>query len=290
MKIFVSCALVTVLAGCAGTNSPKNSVDYNVEDIRRGGIYELRGYMSQESCPAESVETTEAAAIVLALAAPLVEKSIDFVVEAAMNKIAAYGDELTKPYPLNVNFYPFHGGATVGDVKCVIVAYGEFGDGFVNNLSGHELTKPFAQFTPLRDQLSGNLGFAMQISVQSAEDKVSLVPAYIYYPKSLHPGSSVKQHSLSLDFSIGGVKVNMGYGEISSGFAYGEVALGSQKKTIDKAQIKGDEFSLQVTEGPDNETLGKYLIKISDKETTDALKKALQDAAKKKLDDKGGSQ
>ena len=224
----------------------------------------------------------------MALAAPLIEKGVEVAVDAAMKKVAAYGNALAQPLTIKSETYP-------GKVKpsaltkngCLFVAYGQYGGMGRSNISKDSpALKRYVGSSPSR-QLTSQVGFAMQIGIDIVGSNASLTPLHLFYPRAFHTGSSVDKHSLAVEVLIGEQKVVMTFDEVEAGSYYEAESLVAHKKTLDKASLAKDTISLSVTEGPDNKLLGEALADFaSDAETKKQLVSEIQTAIKERLDDK----
>lgn len=247
----------------------------------------MRSYLKDGSCPAEPKGMDESTALAIAIAAPIIEKGVEVAVDAAMKKIAAYGNSLAQPMTLKSGTYP--GKTTLEDIGpdapgCVFIAYGRYGGvGGSNIRTGDKALGLYAGSDPAK-HLTSNVGFAMQIGVDVTDEKVSLTPLHLFYPRAFHTGSSVDKHSLSVEANIGAEKVVMHFEEIQSGYYYAANSLATQKQTVNKSALDAGTINFTIIEGPDNKLLGEALADFaSDEETRKKLVGEIQSLVNDRL-------
>lgn len=113
----------TLLAGC--TSEHTNTVSYNPQTIKEGGIEEMRAFISEDPCPAalnEDRGSPEAAALLLAVATPILSETLKY----GFSLISKVGSNMAKPYPLNAYIYPSKT-TLISNAQCLTLVYGQFG-------------------------------------------------------------------------------------------------------------------------------------------------------------------
>ena len=276
-----------MLAGCASTHNPSHTTEYDLSTIDSGGIYELRSYLSKNPCPAEPAAASESTGLVIALAAPLVEKGVEVAVDATMKKIAAYGNDLAQPITVKSEIYP--GKDKLADLSrtgCIFMIYGRYGGEGSSNIDSNTMALKLYTGSAPSKHLTSNVGFAMQIGIDITGDKLSLTPLHLFYPKAFHTGSSVDKHSLAIEVTVGAEKAVINFEEVEAGSYYGYKSLAAHKRTLSKSAMDAGTIDLAIVEGPDNKILGEALADFAgDEETKNKLITELQGAIKKRLEE-----
>lgn len=272
----------TLLAGC--TSEHTNTVSYNPQTIKEGGIEEMRAFISGDPCPAaldEDRGSPEAAALLLAVATPILSETLKY----GFSLISKVGSNMAKPYPLNAYIYPSRT-TLISNAQCLTLVYGQFGGTGKNNLTTPGLPYQYYNTPLLAGQLTSDLGFAMQIKIQRSEERLSFVPYSLFYPKQLRPYGMNNHHGLTVAIDFGGNDATIEFDKVYVGRYYNQQAVITHGKTIELAKVTPYTLKITVTEGPDNETLAGLLQAVSSSDVVAAQQQILKTYIDKKIAEK----
>lgn len=276
--VFIS----ALLAGCASEHA--NTVSYNPQTIKEGGIEEMRAFISGDPCPAaldEDRGSPEAAALLLAVATPILSETLKY----GFSLIAKVGSNMAKPYPLNAYIYP-NKTTLISNAQCLTLVYGQFGGTGENNLATPGLPYQYYNTPLLAGQLTSDLGFAMQIKIERSEERLSFIPYSLFYPKQLRPYGINKRHGLTVAIDFSGNDATIEFDKLYVGRYYNQKAVITHGKTIELAKVTPYTLKITVTEGPDNETLAGLLQAVSSSDVVAAQQQILKTYIDKKIAEK----